>query len=118
MPDTSDGTRSSLLGPIVCLVFAWGIVLVSFAIEFETGGNWLARSGSLMVLFSVIAGYILLGDRDKYHSETLKRHWGERTVDFSKIHPSPLHRKLESVSHLTVVIGTVIWGYGDLLLAR
>jgi hypothetical protein len=118
MSDTEDGTPPSLLRPIVCLGLAWAVVLVSLAIEIAVGGNWLARSGSLMVLFSVITGYILLGERDTYHSQTLKRHWGKETVDFSKIHPSPLHRKLETVSHLTVVIGTVIWGYGDLFIAR
>ena len=77
----------------------------------------MARSGSLMVLFSVMANYILLHDRDTYHSEKLKQHrMGDQAVDFSKIHPSRSHQHLETTSQTSMVIGTVIWGYGDLFL--
>jgi hypothetical protein len=46
--------------------------MVSLCAEIEFGGNWLARSGSLMVLFSIIANYALLQGRDTYHSEKMK----------------------------------------------
>lgn len=93
------------------------MVIVSLAAEINFGGDWLARSGSLMVLLSVIANYVLLRARDAYHSEKLKQHGrGERSVDFSKVHPSRNHQYLETVSQISVVIGTVIWGYGDLFL--
>jgi len=107
----------SLTKPMACLVVAWAVIIVSSWAEIEFGGNWLARSGSLMVLLSVIANYTLLQDRDAYHSQKLRQHEeGDPTVDFSKIHPSRDHRYLETISQLSIVVGTVIWGYGDLVL--
>ena len=117
MQITDKTKRISLTKPTACLILAWAVVFVSLSAEIEFGGNWLARSGSLMVLFSVMANYVLLQDRDAYHSEKLKQHGaGDQPVDFSKIHPSRVHQYLESTSQISVVIGTVIWGYGDLFL--
>lgn len=106
-----------MTSPTACLILAWAVVIASLLAEIIFGGNWLARSGSLMVLFSVMANYILLQDRDVYHSEKLKQHRaGDQAVDFSRIHPSRDHQYLEATSQNSVVIGTVIWGYGDLFL--
>ena len=63
---------SSLTKPAACLILAWAVAMVSLCAEIEFGGNWLARSGSLMVLFSIIANYALLQGRDTYHSEKMK----------------------------------------------
>ena len=109
--------RLSMTKPTVCLILAWAVVIASLLAEIKFGGNWLARSGSMMVLLSVMANYILLQDRDAYHSEKLKQYRaGDQAADFSKIHPSREHQDLESTSQVSVVIGTVIWGYGDLFL--
>lgn len=109
--------RISLTKPTACLILAWALVIASLWGEIEFGGNWLARSGSLMVLLSVIANYTLLRVRDAYHSQKLKQHEaGDSTVDFSEIHPSRGHRYLETISQFSIVVGTVIWGYGDLFL--
>ncbi len=117
MQITENTQRTILIRPTACLILAWAVVIVSLSAEIAFGGNWLGRSGSLMVLFSVIANYVLLQDRDAYHSEKLKQHGtGDQPVDFSKIHPSRAHQYLETASQISVVIGTVIWGYGDLFL--
>lgn len=107
----------SLKKPIVCLILAWAVVIASLLAEMKFGGNWLSRSGSMMVLLSVMSNYILLQDRDTYHSEKLQEYESAgQVVDFSKIHPSRAHQYLEFMSQISVIIGTVIWGYGDLFI--
>jgi energy-coupling factor transporter transmembrane protein EcfT len=101
--------------PIVFLIIAWLIVLISFYLEAIWGSLLFSRSGSLMVLFAFIAEYYLLRTRDKYHGNQLKTFSRGNQVNFEEVHPSKSHQYLEKVSHITVIIGTVIWGYGDLL---
>lgn len=100
--------------PIIFLIIAWLIVLISFYLETIWGSSLFPRSGSLMVLFAFIAEYYLLRARDKYHSNQLKTYSKGNQVDFEEVHPSKSHQYLEKVSHITVIIGTIIWGYGDL----
>jgi len=117
MEDTNNAHVRSLIRPIACLLLAWLMVFISLWANIEFGGNWLARSGSLMVLFSVMANYVLLKDRDDHHSDQLKQHGtGDLDVDFSKVHPTRAHQQVELTSQISIVIGTVIWGYGDLIL--
>ena len=73
MQNTEMTDRISLAKPTACLMLAWALVIASLWGEIEFGGNWLARSGSLMVLLSVIANYALLQGRDSYHSRKLKQ---------------------------------------------
>ena len=70
-----------------------------------------------MVLFAVMAEYNLLRMRDEYHSNQLKIYSGGDLVNFEKIHPSKGHQYQETGAHITVVFGTIIWGYGDLLFS-
>lgn len=101
--------------PIIFLIISWLLVLFSFYLEAIWRSSLFSRSGSLMVLFAFIAEYYLLRVRDKYHSNQLKTYSRGNQVNFKEIHPSKSHQYLEKVSHITVIIGTIIWGYGDLL---
>ncbi len=69
-----------------------------------------------MVLFSVVAEFLLLDGRDEYLNQKLnKTKEPNKQPSLNNIHPSQTHKFLEIISHVSVVIGTVIWGYGDLL---
>ena len=101
--------------PIIFLIIAWLLVLLSLYLEIIWRGTLFSRSGSLMVLFAFIAEYYLLRTRDRYHSNQLKAYSRGDQVNFEEVHPSKSHQYLEKVSHITIIIGTVMWGYGDLL---
>ena len=70
-----------------------------------------------MVLFALMAEYYLLRTRDEFHSNQLKTYSRGNRVNFKEVHPSRIHKYLERTSHITVIIGTVIWGYGDLIFS-
>ncbi len=69
----------------------------------------------MMVLFSMIAEYNLLAVRDNYHNKKLQLFSQGEKINFEKIHPMKSHKYLETIAHVTVITGTIIWGYGDLL---
>ncbi len=103
--------------PVFCLVASWAVVLISIYLEIISSQAWIFRSGSLMVLFAVVAEYNLLKGRDEHHRDQLIEYASTGQVNFDRIHPSKSHQRLETISHVTVIIGTLIWGYGDMLLA-
>lgn len=68
-----------------------------------------------MVLSAMIAEYKLLAVRDSYHNKKLQLLSEGKKINFNHIHPQKSHYYLETMTHVTVIVGTVIWGYGDLL---
>lgn len=68
-----------------------------------------------MVLFAVIAKNMLIKGRDKYHHNQLKSYTGGKMFNFEEIHPSKDHLYFETFAHINIVLGTLIWGYDDLL---
>ncbi len=103
--------------PMIFLIISWLVVLISLYLEAILKESLFSRSGSLMVLFAVMAEYSLLRARDEYHSDQLKTYSRGGGVNFKEIHPSKSHQYLEKTAHFTVVLGTIIWGYGDLLIS-
>jgi len=102
--------------PTVFLLLSWVVVPLSLYLEFVLGADLFSRSGSLMVLFAAIAEYQLLRVRDSHHSEQLQTFSEGGRVAFRTFHPSRGHQRQESLAHVSVVLGTLIWGYGTLLL--
>ncbi len=100
--------------PIIFLAIAWLFSMISLFLENLYGHNLFSRSGSLMVLFAVIAEYNLLATRDKYQNMKLQLLSNGKKINL-KIHPKIIHQHLETIAHITVVIGTIVWGYGDFL---
>ncbi|MDH5409525.1 MAG: hypothetical protein OEY00_13010 [Gammaproteobacteria bacterium] len=75
--------------------------------------SWLSRSGSLMVLFSVIVEYNIL-KKQQILNEAAR---SDATYIITKFSPVVLGRNLRSIqiaAHYSVIVGTLIWGYGDL----
>ncbi len=110
-----DMNKVKNLKPILFLIGSWLIVFISFYFETIAGSSLFSRSGSLMVLFAVIANNMLIKGRDKYHHNQLKAYTGGEKFNFEEIHPSKNHHYLETFAHINIVLGTLIWGYGDLL---
>ncbi|MDG6772814.1 hypothetical protein QCB45_00545 [Thiomicrorhabdus sp. ZW0627] len=96
------------------LVIAWLMGLTGLVFGVVLDPLWFARFGSLVVLFSVMSEYALLhGELDVLYQRLEKV---EADDDMPDLTPSKWHRKKVFLSHVTVVAGTLIWGFGDLIL--
>ena len=92
-----------LLASIATPVVTWLI--------FHNGGM-LGRSGSIMVFFAAVAEFFTLNRSNKKHILNACRvKNGETPWDFSR--PA---RIVGFFSLITALIGTLLWGYGDLLV--
>ena len=77
----------------------------------ETNSSWFQRSGSLMVIIVAYAEFILFKTYD-YISPSNAAYaipfdvpmWYRRFYNITS-----------GIAHTLLVVGTVIWGYGDLL---
>lgn len=98
---------------VLLLLLAWtsGIIGLILGLWFEP--LWFARFGSLIVLFSVMSEYSLLHGQLKRLYSRLEKVNAED--DMPDLTPSKWHLKKVWMSHVTIVAGTIIWGFGDLL---
>ena len=96
------------------LLLAWLAGLVGLILGVVLDPLWFARFGSLVVLFSLMSEYSLLhGELNILYARLSKIDSDDDIPDLS---PSKWHNKKVWLSHLTIIIGTLIWGFGDLLL--
>lgn len=98
----------------IFLLLAWASGFIGFVLGWVLEPLWFARFGSLIVLFAVMSEYMLIHHEfDTLYIRLDKIRAQDNIPDLS---PSKWHRKKVFVSHLTVIIGTIIWGFGDLLI--
>jgi hypothetical protein len=105
----------TLLGLLLSMV--WLFAAFSYFLSKETGADWFSRSGSLMALcggvisFRAMSAYqskLMMALREGLLSVT-------REIELT-LEPPQLFRLILYLGYLTGIIGTAIWGYGDLLL--
>ncbi|SNZ01170.1 hypothetical protein SAMN06265377_3003 [Flagellimonas pacifica] len=96
-----------LIGIIFCTVSA--------VISLNSNGNWFARSGSILTFISVVVQFQLASikkkEAEKIMQSDLDIHEKLKTIKDD----NSLHKTVFIVSGLTSLLGTLIWGYGDLL---
>src|SRR6266567_2154801 len=90
---------------IALLAASLATPVVAYAV-WGTGGK-LGRSGSVMVFFAALAEFTTLNRLNRKH---LLNAAGEAPSNFST--PS---RLVGWVSLIAALVGTLVWGYGDLL---
>jgi len=96
------------------LLVAWAAGLLGLVLGLVFDPMWFARFGSLVVLFSVMSEYSLLHGELNVLYQRLEKVMAED--DMPDLTPSKWHLKKVWVSHVTIIAGTVIWGFGDLLI--
>lgn len=96
------------------LLLAWAAGLVGLVLGIWLEPLWFARFGSLVVLFSVMSEYSLLHGELNVLYQRLEK--VDADMDMPDLKPSKWHLKKVWMSHITIVIGTLIWGFGDLIL--
>lgn len=108
----------------------FGVVSIYLDILSSEDSNWFSRSGSIMVLLAVIVEYRLSSyiyeDIDNATRQTAKKRAVMPKVSdnplvdgvvksnlTSKPQPSNSRATLKLISHILVIVGTIIWGYAD-----
>ncbi len=104
-----------ILGDIILLGIAYGILSISLWHSWVfNDGQWLQRSGSLVVIFGVILEYRFFIVQQKLNeiAQASTKHYGAQPEKYRL----PKSRRVIGVlTHFTLLLGTLLWGYGDLL---
>lgn len=101
--------------PILLLLF--GIIFCIFSAIISVGAseNWFARSGAVLSFVSVVIQFIL-SNLKKSEIKNLFQSNISLKQKFQTIKEKDvLHDVISVFSVITGLIGTIIWGYGDLL---
>lgn len=94
--------HQSHLTEVILMLLAMGPAMASLAASMATGdGEWFQRSGSLMVLFSAAVEYRRRHLRENGRTDNSWLFW----------------RRIPYICYSAIFVGTLIWGYGDLLFA-
>ena len=96
---------------------AWLFAAFSFYLSAKTGTDWFTRSGAVMGLVGAAVTFRL----GNFYQRALATALKEELVSVSKeielhLEPPKSYVRLLYAGYLTGIIGTGIWGYGDLLL--
>jgi hypothetical protein len=97
------------------LIAAWLWTVFSFFTS-TNSGTWFARSGSVLCLIGAIATFWLVNNYARAltiaveHGITLARR-----VELMA-NPPKLYQSVQYFAYMTGIVGTVIWGYGDILV--
>jgi hypothetical protein len=99
------------------LTAAWLFAAFSYYLSKKTGADWFSRSGSVMALTGAVASFRVL---NMYQSRlVMALHEGlvsvHKEIELA-LEPPKSFRMFSYFGYLTGVLGTGIWGYGDLLL--
>jgi len=115
---TEFDARKSHLAVGLELVIAVLFSAFSYDLSERTGNDWFSRSGAVMCLLAAAGAFRLAKLHQDHIAWILKDQHEtdhEKFVDILKS-PSKLHQGLSFATYGAGLVGTVIWGYGDLLL--
>ena len=102
--------------PIVLFSFGLISVTVSVIADYYTNGNWFARSGSILAFTSVLSNFIITGIKRK-EIVTILESGFDKKEKASKIKAKDVvYKSMQLIAFTLGLIGTIIWGYGDLVL--
>ena len=96
---------------------AWLFALFSYYLSMKTNGDWFTRSGAVMGLSAAAVTFRLANFYQRALATALKEGLVsvQRGIELRLEPPRP-HVVLSYLGYLTGIVGTGIWGYGDLLV--
>lgn len=110
--DSAVPSRRDSVVELVLMALAAGPVMVSLWASMATGdGQWFQRSGALMVLFSVAVEY---HRRRMAQRGTLPDAEPGRATALMPGMLVRFWRSIPYICYVAILLGTVIWAYGDL----
>jgi hypothetical protein len=101
--------------PFGCAVFSFLSLCLFLVLGFSLDPDWFGRGGSIIVLFAVAAEYglVTIQSAEMTNRGNQQGKWGAPILRFEM--PEPFS-KLKIVAHILAVVGTLIWGFGDLFI--
>ncbi len=100
----------------ILLAVSWLFSTFSFIVTRKSGTDWFTRSGAVMALVGAIATFRLTGLLQRQLATGLKEGLGTVTRGFElSLDPPEPYQVTAYFSYVTGVVGTLIWGYGDVL---
>ena len=122
---TSEASIKSLYAGLYRTIIRFGLLIAaawlfgafSFYLSRKTGTDWFSRSGAVMALVGAAVTFRLTN----FYQGALVTALREELVSVSKeielhLEPPKSYVRLLYFGYLTGIIGTGIWGYGDLLV--
>ena len=97
--------------PLLYLVASWVFGVIGLALGILVEPSIFGRMGSIIVLFALMSEYTLLKQELNMLHTRLENNSARQYLT-----PSLWHQKKALVTHVTIVVGTLIWGFGDFLL--
>jgi hypothetical protein len=100
----------------ILVAISWLFSAFSFIVTRKSGTDWFTRSGAIMALVGAIATFRLTALKEGQLATGLKEGLGSVTRGFElSLDPPEPYQVTAYFSYLTGVVGTLIWGYGDVL---
>ena len=101
--------------PIILLIFGIAFSLISAYASLYSEGDWFARSGAILSFVSVVVQFLLSNLKKSEIENLFRSNIGlKEKIQTIKI-KDVRHEVLSLTSGITGLVGTLIWGYGDLL---
>ena len=96
---------------------AWLFATVSYYVSSKAGTDWFSRSGSVMCLVGAAVTFRLAHFYQRALATALKEGLVSvpREIEL-RLNPPTSYVILSYLGYLTGIVGTAVWGYGDLLL--
>ena len=101
--------------PIVLLVFGIIFCMVSAMASRHSSGDWFARSGAVLSFVSVVIQFMLSNMKRVEIEKLFNKNLGLKQKLNAIREKDMIHDFISTVSFVTGLVGTIIWGYGDLL---
>jgi len=111
------GLYRSIVRLGLLIAAAWLFAAFSFYLSRNTGADWFTRSGAVMGLVGAAVTFRL----SNFYQHALATALKEDLVSLSKqielhLEPPKSYVRLLYSGYLTGIVGTGIWGYGDLMV--
>jgi hypothetical protein len=101
----------------ILIAAAWLFAAFSFYLSRKTGTDWFSRSGSVMALAGAAVTFRLVNFYQHGVAAALKEGLLSVTRGIELgLEPPRSYQLLAYLGYLTGIVGTGIWGYGDLLI--
>ena len=93
-------------------------LILGLVVGIRANPDWFGRFGSLTVLFAIVSEYQLLKrEQHRLYGELEGQGAAMAGVTgIPELTPPRNHRRLTNFAHTATVLGTLTWGFGDLLL--
>jgi len=102
--------------PIVLLMFGVLFCIISGYFSINSTEDWFGRSGAVLSFVSVVIQFILSNLKKSEIENLFNANIGLKEKFKVAREKDSLHDFISVASTVTGLVGTIIWGYGDLLL--